>query len=421
MAAITTPSATGTAPAASSQRPGQPAGGGPVTGRRFEGFPVGYYDLHPDVSVNYNMNRFSTGEADMIGEMRAVGPRIHDYKDYTREFLALGEAALGCGEKLNGAYYLRSAEFYMFADDTRKQPTRRQFLQLIREHYGFTGTGHFDIPYDSGALSAYRPTPPAQPKGTIVWFGGFDTYIEELFPMQKYFAQAGYDVVIFDGPGQGTTLEDHHLPLTHEWHKPVGAVLDYFGLDDVTLIGESLGGCLVVRAAAYEPRVSRVVANEICTDVADITFAQMKPAQRDELSALLKIGADHTINTVFKRAMKQSLVTEWGVKQGMLVTGTHTPAEWLHQNRLYRTDDVSPLIEQDVLLLAGAEDHFIPRHQFYDQIQMLTRARSLTARMFTRHEQAHEHCQIGNLGLQYKVIKDWLEILRERGPANGQG
>ncbi len=56
-------------------------------------FHVGYYHLHPDVSLNYQMNRFSSGEADMIAEMRAVAPRIHDYADYTREFLALSQQA----------------------------------------------------------------------------------------------------------------------------------------------------------------------------------------------------------------------------------------------------------------------------------------------------------------------------------------
>jgi predicted esterase YcpF (UPF0227 family) len=30
--------------------------------------------------------------------------------------------------------------------------------------------------------------------------------------------------------------------MTHEWEKPVRAVLDYFALEDVTLIGVSLGG-----------------------------------------------------------------------------------------------------------------------------------------------------------------------------------
>ena len=37
------------------------------------------------------------------------------------------------------------------------------------------------------------------------------------------------------------------MPLTADWHRPVAAVLDYFGLDDVTLLGFSLGGCLIMR------------------------------------------------------------------------------------------------------------------------------------------------------------------------------
>jgi len=369
--------------------------------------------LHPDVSVNYQMNRFSTGEADMMDEMRAIAPRIHDYTDYTREFLALGNSALGRGEKLKGAYYLRSAEFYMFGDDPRKQPTRRQFLQLMREQYDFGENAHVEVPYETSVLSAFRSASP-QSKGTIVVFGGFDGYIEELFPMQRYFHRVGYDVVSFDGPGQGVALEDGQLAMTPEWHKPVAAVLDYFNLNDVTLIGVSLGGCLAVRAAAYEPRVHRVVADDIFTDYIEVTLAQLKPTARAELSTLLKMGANHIVNAVVGRAMKESLVSEWGAQQGMRVTATASPSEWLNTMRLYRTDDVSPLVEQDVLLLAGAEDHYIPLHQFYDQIRSLTHARSLTARLFTRQEQAHEHIQVGNLGLQFRVIKDWIEVSQEQ-------
>jgi hypothetical protein len=46
------------------------------------------------------MNRFSTGEADMIAELRAVSPKIRDIRDQARELFALGEAALARGEKL---------------------------------------------------------------------------------------------------------------------------------------------------------------------------------------------------------------------------------------------------------------------------------------------------------------------------------
>ena len=49
----------------------------------------------------------------------------------------------------------------------------------------------------------------------------------------------------------------------------------------------------------------------------------------------------------------------------------------------YRTRDVSSLLTQDVLLCAGAEDHFVPLHQLYDQARWLTQARSVTTRIFT--------------------------------------
>ena len=54
--------------------------------------------------------------------------------------------------------------------------------------------------------------------------------------------------------------------MTPDWHRPVGAILDRLSMSDVTLVGISLGGCLAIRAAAYEPRVTRVVAFDALTD-----------------------------------------------------------------------------------------------------------------------------------------------------------
>jgi alpha-beta hydrolase superfamily lysophospholipase len=53
-----------------------------------------------------------------------------------------------------------------------------------------------------------------------VLFGGFGSYIEELFPSQLYLRDAGFDAIAFDGPGQGAALEEDHLPITPEWEKP---------------------------------------------------------------------------------------------------------------------------------------------------------------------------------------------------------
>ncbi len=305
----------------------------------------------------------------------------------------------------------------MFNNDPRKQPARRQFLQLMREHFGVTASEHYDIPYQDSTLSAYRFTP-LQPKGTILLCGGFDSYIEEVieevFSLLFFLRNAGFDVIGFEGPGQGVPLEEAHLPMTSEWEKPVKAVLDYFQLDDVTLIGCSMGGCLAVRAAAYEPRVRRVITDDILTDFFETVMGQVSATVRTELSLLLKTGAAHAVNLLFERAMKQSLVLEWGIQQGMHVTGTTSPYEFLKQGQLYRTDDVSALVEQDVLLLVAAEDHYAPLHQFYDQIRLLSHVHSLTARLFTRQEQAQNHYHVGNIGLSLQVMTDWIESIQSR-------
>ena len=65
-------------------------------------FPVGYHSLHPNVSMNFQMNRLfgCVGEPEMLEEMRKVAPRISTYVDWKREFVALAESASGNGEKL---------------------------------------------------------------------------------------------------------------------------------------------------------------------------------------------------------------------------------------------------------------------------------------------------------------------------------
>jgi alpha-beta hydrolase superfamily lysophospholipase len=370
-------------------------------------FAVGYHQIHPDVSLNYQMNRFSTGAQDMIAEMLQVAPKIRDYTDYTREFLGLSEQALHKGEVLKGASFLRSAEFFMFPDDPRKQSARGEFVHLMRECFRITSDFHHSIPYQTSVLSSYRVTNQGS-RGTIVLFGGFDSYIEELFPIQFHLRDSGFDVITFEGPGQGAVLEEGGLALTPDWDKPVRTVLDHFQLHDVTLIGYSLGGGLALRAAAYEPRVRRVVADDIFTDLVDASLRQVTPIARAALLGLLRIDAAPLVNLLVKRAMRRSLAIDWGVRQGMHVTGTSTPYQYFKQARRYRTDDVSPLVEQDVLLLAAAEDHYVPLHQFHDQIRWLTRARSLTTRLFTRQEQAQNHVHVGNVELSLRAIIDWI-------------
>ena len=42
-------------------------------------------------------------------------------------------------------------------------------------------------------------------------------------------ADAGYEVIIFEGPGQGGARIKNRLHMTHEWEKPMKVVLDFLG------------------------------------------------------------------------------------------------------------------------------------------------------------------------------------------------
>jgi len=380
-------------------------------------FPVGYHDLHPDLNINFQLNRFYgwVGDESMLTEMREAVAGVNDYPTFTKVILDLGEKALVRHEVRKGAYYLRLAEFFMFTNDPRKLPTRQRFVDLLLGDLQIAPSAYSRIPFATGWLPAYRLTP-QKPKGTLVVFGGFDSYIEEWLPAALVFRDAGYDTILFEGPGQGAALELAQLPMIPEWEQPVKAVLDFFRCDAVTLMGFSLGGELGIRAAAFEPRVRRVIAYDVCTSALGFLLRPVPPPVRQQLLEWIDADNEGAVNTFFANAMAKSLFVDWGMQHGMHNAGVKTPYEMLKHFQKYETASISSQVTQDVLLMAGAEDHGIALHELPDQIATLTHVRSLTARLFTRAEQAQNHCQVGNYGLAFRTIIDWMTGL---GPLGG--
>lgn len=381
-------------------------------------FPVGYHSLHPDTSINFQMNRFYNwvGDGAMLTELRAVAPRISTYADLTREVMALGEGALAAGRVLAGAYHLRLAEFFLFTEDPLKKEVRRRFLESLRAVYGDTLGDPIRVRGEGCVLRAYRFESTSR-RGSLVLFGGFDSYIEEWWPLFRHLSGLGFEVTAFEGPGQGACIEEDGTPFSPEWHRPVRAILDHFGLDDVTLIGLSLGGGLAIRAAADEPRVSRVIAVDILTDFLDVVLRQTSPTVRSVLQTLLALQARGLVDALVRRQMSRSPVVEWGIRHGMHVMGAGSPGAFFEAAREFQTRECSARVTQDVLLLAGADDHFVPLRQLYDQMAWLPHARSITTRVFTARESASNHCQVGNLGLALDVIVAWIDAVSTGAPA----
>ena len=202
--------------------------------------------------------------------------------------------------------------------------------------------------------------------------------------------------------------------MTAEWHKPVSAVLDHFALERVTLMGMSLGGCLVMRAAAFKTRVERVIAYDVLTSFQEVNLGQTRRGVRGVLKTLLWLRAATIVNWLIGRVAKKTPVVERGIQQGMHVTGTNSAFNYLRSVAQFETKDVSASIGQDVLLLGGSEEHYVPMEQWQDQIKMLSDPRSITARLFTRSEHAQNHCQVGNFGLALRTIVNWLDDMSAR-------
>jgi len=128
------------------------------------------------------------------------------------------------------------------------------------------------------------------------------------------------------------------------------------------------------------------------------------------LRVLLALRAKGIVNAVARRAIARKPVAAWGLQQGMHVTGTLDGLRLLRSTTRFSTRRVSQLVTADVLLLAGADDHYVPLKQLRRQAANLIRARSVTTRTFTAAEQASNHCQVGNIGAAVRVIQGWLAL-----------
>jgi pimeloyl-ACP methyl ester carboxylesterase len=366
-----------------------------------------FHDFHPDPNINFQLNRFLV--PGMEREFTDIGSKIKDFGDWKALFLSAAATHERSGGLGTAARLYRAAEFFMSAADPDRKEAAEKFIDLFYRVNAADDVQRIKIPYGRGQLHGLRLRSAISISGTVVVHAGFDAYIEEFYAFARAFALWGYDVVMFDGPGQGATLLREGMPMTHEWDKPVGAVLDHLGLTDVTLIGISLGGYLAVRAAAFEPRIKRVVAYDVMLDFFQCVTSRRGKLIEGALNALVGLGLSAPLDMMARRLMQRDLYAKWGIEQGMHVTGATSPSDYFFKLKAYHNREVSKLVTQDTLIMAGAEDHFVPLQQFYEQLRLLPNARSVTAQVFTRADQAQSHCQIGNLGIAVSQILAWVD------------
>ncbi|MFP4513799.1 MAG: alpha/beta fold hydrolase, partial [Acidimicrobiales bacterium] len=280
----------------------------------------------------------------------------------------------------------------------------RRYRDLFDAGFSAGGATRHEVAYGDSTIPAYRlPAIDGSPIGTVLIHGGFDSLIEEFFAIWQRIASAGFDVVAFDGPGQGGARALGGLTFDHDWEKPVGAVLDHFGIDTAALVGISMGGYWALRAAAFEPRIDRVVS---WPPVYDWITAIPAPA-RGVVRAMLR--RRRFMNWSVRIRTRLSPTLRQVVDQALYLVDEDEPVavvDWfLGMNADHLT---SERVTQDVFVMCGEKDRFQPPRLARLQVRALTAARSVTVRTFTKDEDADQHCQMGNLDLACHELTAWL-------------
>ncbi len=341
--------------------------------------------------------------------------------DGARRSLDAGHRTDARNAYLRAFTYGRTATLLMRVSDPRFAAT----VQLFREHFRHAAA-LFDppleqlrIPFEGAALPAWFARPPqAGPDGdhrrpTLIVIGGGETFCEDLWFWGAAAAlERGYNALIVDLPGQGATPFDgqHHR---YDSEAPLGAVLDHLGTrsdvdpDRTTAYGVSLGGYLVLRAAAHDRRLKACAVSTPIRDVHQLF--------RDAMPGVLRHAPDVLFRTVMKAGRffspAQHVAFEkffqWQVGARGIPQAMDGFRRW--------TVDVED-ITCPVLCMVGTGEGETFKKQTTLCYDALRAPKAL--RVFTREEGADAHCQAVNLRLAHEEVFAFFdESLRERSAA----
>ncbi len=390
---------------------------------------IAFEDDHFAFEFVRNVGFTYYGGAD-LGEMIATAGEVveGDFESWFEQWhkralriRARGQASLAAGHLvsareayLRASTYFRMAEFYLHGnpDDPRIVSESRASQQAYAKGAELSGPTweRVEIPYEGTTLPGYfyKVDDSGEPRPTLIFHGGYDSSVEELF----YYGGApavrrGYNCLTFDGPGQGAPIREQKLPFRHDWEKVVTPAVDYaltrpdVDGDNLVLMGMSLGGYFAARAAAFEHRFRAAVFFD---GVYDFHASLRKLLPADAIAAFDADDAD-ACQAIVEARMKGNTSLRWVVTQGTWSLGVRTVAELLVASEPYTLKDVIGQIACPCLVMEADGDIFFTGQpqQVYDELAV-----PKAFARFTAEDGAENHCQSGALAYKDEVVFDWI-------------
>lgn len=232
--------------------------------------------------------------------------------------------------------------------------------------------------------------------------GGLDSTLEGEVPyiLGMDAVKRGYNVLAFEGPGQGAPLRLLNLPSRYDYEIPVRAAVDYacsrIDVDTakLVLLGNSFGGYYAARAACFEHRLAALVINGALYNAFIAIPTPLK---------IMSEGLRNYVAGIIRTLIPQA---NWGIGQNMWVMGAQTPHDALETMQDFHLQGIAHHIECPLLIMHGENAPLIP----VKQAQILyNTVGSRDKKLHTFKGSAGLHCQVGNIEVVSPMVFPWLK------------
>jgi len=353
-------------------------------------------------------------EASWHREWKATAERV---EELGRKSLADGHRVSAREALLRASNYYRTAEFYR-RDDPARDPevtllsarSRDAFVTAMSLfEFGFE---QVSVPYERTTLPGYlyRVDDSGQARPTIVYNNGYDSTLEEsYFAIAAAALSRGYNVLAFDGPGQGGALRQQGLVFRPDWEAVITPVIDYaltrqeIADDRITLFGYSMGGYLVARAAAFDSRVAALILDDGLYDFHAAMVNKLPPF----LGEWIDKGRDDVALPVMELLMSIDTEARWALRNGKWVMGVDSIADVPRAFKGYTLAGVADRITAPALVLDPDNGQFLKGQPQRAAEAMVNSDTTLVT--LKESEGAGEHCHVGAMSRLHQTIFDWLD------------
>jgi pimeloyl-ACP methyl ester carboxylesterase len=257
----------------------------------------------------------------------------------------------------------------------------------------------------------YSPSRENSKRPTLILGNGYDAAQEDMYHTLVVPALAlGWNCLTYEGPGQPTVRRNQNLGFIPNWELVVTPVVDYLlehfnekvDTSRLVLLGNSFGGYLAARAAAFEPRLSAVILDGGVYDFYAGIVNQVPPSFITGFECGNKSAFDAFAFAMLSNSSESSSL-RWGLAQGLWSFNIASPFDFLKAAQQYTVKDFISRISVPVWIANAEYDQFYP-----GQPKMVANALGANATLHNFTGVAGYHTQTGAYQELARIMFSWL-------------